>query len=108
MKSRLSSIADKCPIGESGPRKVGKYMALSLRRNRVRELREKKGLSGYDMQILSKVPAWKVYAIERGLQRARGFEKELIAKALEASVDQVFPVELRNSKEILECRAGSK
>jgi transcriptional regulator with XRE-family HTH domain len=75
-------------------------MALRRKLNRLREVRKARGLSGYDLQVLTRIPAQEIYRIERGLRRVRPYEKEWLAKALQEEVETVFPEELERSKEI--------
>ncbi len=77
-------------------------MPLLRRVNRLREIRTNKGLSGYDLQLLSSVPAQEIYRIERGLKKPNKYEKNLIAEALGKSVEEIFPDSLQFSREILE------
>ena len=41
-------------------------MTIRINRNRLREIRKEKGLSGVDLQVLSGVPFSRIYYIERG------------------------------------------
>jgi transcriptional regulator with XRE-family HTH domain len=77
-------------------------MPLLRRVNRLREIRINRGLSGYDLQLLSSVPAQEIYRIERGLKRPKKYEKNLIAEALAKSVEEIFPDSLQFNREILE------
>jgi transcriptional regulator with XRE-family HTH domain len=76
---------------------------MPLRRitNHLREIRSSKGLSGYDLQILSKIPAQEIYRIERGLTKPQIYQKHLIADALNASVQKVFPTNLERNQEVI-------
>lgn len=75
-------------------------MALRKKTNCLRELRLQKGLSGYDLQILSNVPAQEIYRIERGLKKPMPYEKALISDALGLREEVVFPDNLKYSSEI--------
>lgn len=77
-------------------------MPLLKKLNRLREIRTSKGLSGYDLQLLSSIPAQEIYRIERGLKRPRTYEKNLIAEAFGKSVEEIFPDSLQFNREILE------
>jgi transcriptional regulator with XRE-family HTH domain len=79
-------------------------MPLMRKANRVRELRKSKGLSGYDLAILSGVIATSVYLIERGAKKPLRYEMDKIADALGLPVDVVFPREMAFSREVVECR----
>lgn len=75
-------------------------MPLRKRTNYLREARVRKGLSGYDLQILSNIPAQEIYRIERGLKRPKAYERALLSKALGAEEDRVFPKGLESNGEI--------
>lgn len=77
-------------------------MPLMIRKNRLREIRKSQGFSGYDLQILSKIPAQDIYKIERGLKKPLPYEKALVAKALGISEDEVFPEEMQRNREVQE------
>lgn len=77
-------------------------MALRKKVNCLRELRIQRGLSGYDLQLLSSIPAQEIYRIERGLKRPLPHEKCLLAKALNFSEEIIFPAAMARSGEILE------
>ena len=72
---------------------------MALRRivNRLREARKSRGLSGYDLQILSRIPACDIYRIERGLLKPKVHHKHLLSEALGVSVPELFPVELEKN-----------
>lgn len=76
-------------------------MPLSKRVNRLREIRTNRGLSGYDLQLLSSIPAQEIYRIERGLKRPRQYEKSILAEALNKNVEEIFPDSLQFNNEIL-------
>lgn len=75
-------------------------MSLRRKTNNLRELRIQRRLSGYDLQILSRVPAQEIYRIERGLKRPMPYEKALISKALGIGEEEIFPDKLKHNKEI--------
>ena len=75
-------------------------MPLLKKTNRLREIRANKGLSGYDLQILSSIPACSIYLIERGLKRARPYERALLAEALGLPEGKLFPTHLENLPKI--------
>ena len=77
-------------------------MALLKKVNKLREIRTGRGLSGYDLQLLSSVPAQDIYHIERGLKKPRPYEKKIIAEALGESVEEIFPDSLKFNREVLE------
>jgi hypothetical protein len=75
-------------------------MALRKRVNNLREIRARAKLSGYDLQILSSIPAQKIYLVERGLQKPWPFEKVALSKALRVLVEELFPKDLARCREI--------
>ena len=75
-------------------------MALRRKRNLVREIREARGLSGYDLQLLSGISAAAIYLIERGIQTPQPHHKLLLAEALGTEADALFPHELARNSEI--------
>lgn len=75
-------------------------MALRKKVNCLREVRRSNGLSGYDLQILSRIPAQEIYRIERGLKRAKRYERALLAKALNTEESTIFPKDMELSAEI--------
>ena len=75
-------------------------MALRKRVNNLREIRTEEKLSGYDLQLLSSIPAQKIYLIERGLMKPWAFEKIALSKALKVSVEELFPEKLTLCREI--------
>ncbi len=75
-------------------------MALRRKTNRLREIRLSQALSGYDLQILCHIPAQEIYRIERGLKRAKRYEKALLADALKAEESTIFPKDMELSAEI--------
>lgn len=75
-------------------------MPLRKKTNCLREIRIQKGLSGYDLQILSDIPAQEIYRIQMGLKRPMPYEKALISKALGLGEEEVFPDELKHNNEI--------
>lgn len=75
-------------------------MALRKKVNRLREIRLSRDLSGYDLQILSRIPAQEVYRIERGLKKPKRYEKALLAKALGLDENEIFPESLERNPEI--------
>jgi transcriptional regulator with XRE-family HTH domain len=75
-------------------------MPLRKKRNCLREIRIQNGLSGYDLQILSNIPAQEIYRIERGLKRPMPYEKALISKALGLREEEIFPDELKHNNKI--------
>lgn len=72
---------------------------MALRRivNRLREARKSQGLSGYDLQILSRIPACDIYRIERGLLKPQNHHKILLSEVLGISVAELFPIELEKN-----------
>lgn len=79
-------------------------MALMRCTNKLREVRIQKGFSGYDLQILSHIPAQTIYLIERGLKRPQCHERALLADALQVVEEDIFPKYLeRNPLVIDEC-----
>ena len=76
-------------------------MPLFRKCNNLREIRTEKGLSGYDLQILSSVPAQNIYLIERGLKHPAVHEKHLLSIALEVSEEEIFPDELKAFPKII-------
>jgi transcriptional regulator with XRE-family HTH domain len=76
-------------------------MALRINRNRLRLLRQQKGLSAIDLQVLTGIPYPRIYYIERGTHSPSDAQKESLAKALGCSVSDVFPPELERTREIL-------
>jgi transcriptional regulator with XRE-family HTH domain len=77
-------------------------VVLVLRQNRLREIRTARGLSGLDLQLLSGIPAQIIYRVERGLKRPLRYEKRLLAEALKVTVEELFPLEMEHSREIVE------
>jgi transcriptional regulator with XRE-family HTH domain len=77
-------------------------MALFVRKNNLRKIRKEKKLSGYDLQLLTNIPAQSIYLIERGIKRPARHERHLISDALGLSVDSVFPDDLRLNDEVEE------
>lgn len=77
-------------------------MPLLIRKNCLREVRKARGLSGYDLQLLSHVPARDIYLIERGLKRPLRHEKGLIADALGMPEEKIFPLEMLKNQKIEE------
>ncbi len=77
-------------------------MALMVRKNNLREIRMKKGLSGYDLQLLCHVPAGIIYGIERGLKKPLPYQRTLIVKALGLPEATIFPDEFQRNSEIVE------
>jgi lambda repressor-like predicted transcriptional regulator len=77
-------------------------MPLRKKINCLRELRRKTGYSGYDLQILTSIPAQEIYRIERGLKMPFPYEKALIAKALNLPGEIIFPKGMQRNNEILE------
>lgn len=75
-------------------------MALRRKVNKLREVRKSHGLSAYDLQLLSHIPAQTIYGIERGLRRPRTYEKTFLAQALQEEVETLFPKELERHNEI--------
>jgi transcriptional regulator with XRE-family HTH domain len=75
-------------------------MPLIKKRNRLRDLRIEKGLSGYDLQILSHIPAQLIYLIERGIKNPQDYEKVLLSEALDIPVEKIFPKEMENNPKI--------
>ena len=82
-------------------------MSLMIRRNRVRETRRAKGLSAYDLQLLTRIPAQTIYGIERGLRGPLQYQKDLIAHALGLQESDLFPREMARSSEVVECDSVS-
>lgn len=78
-------------------------MSLMIRRNKVRETRMVKGLSAYDLQLITHIPAQTIYGIERGLRGPLQFQKDLIADALGLQESELFPPEMARSSEVVEC-----
>lgn len=76
-------------------------MPLRRVRNRLREIRKQKGLSAFDLQLLSHTPAWRVYLIERGLGEPRIFERYTLARALDVEEEEIFPEAMSKSQEIV-------
>ena len=76
-------------------------MALRINRNRLRDIRLGKGLSGVDMNLLTGIPFQRLYYFERGTKTPTTGEKATIAKALGCAVEKVFPMELENSQEVV-------
>lgn len=76
-------------------------MPLYRKCNNLREIRIQKGFSGYDLQILSSVPAQAIYLIERGLKNSQAYERSLLSDALNVSEKELFPDDLKRSAEIL-------
>ncbi len=74
-------------------------MPLMKLTNHLREIRRAKNLSGYDLQILTGTTAQVIYMIERGLRRPSFQERLRIAEALELTVDEIFPENLRRPAE---------
>jgi transcriptional regulator with XRE-family HTH domain len=70
-------------------------MALMRSVNRLREIRLSKGLSGYDLQLLSDIDAKSIYAIERGLKHPSSFEKGALANALGHLEREIFPESMK-------------
>ena len=77
-------------------------MPLRKKVNCLREIRTQKGFSGYDLQLLSTIPAQSIYQIERGLKRPLLYEKSLLAKALSLPEETIFPAELQRNSEVVE------
>ncbi len=77
-------------------------MALMIRKNRLREIRKSLKLSGYDLQLLSKIPTQIIYQIERGLKRPAAYEKVLLCEALSLGELEVFPDDLTHNREVEE------
>jgi len=75
-------------------------MALRRKTNKLREARKACGFSGYDLQILSRIPAQEIYRIERGLKRPKAYECDLLAQALDMPIDEIFPRHLEGNSEI--------
>jgi transcriptional regulator with XRE-family HTH domain len=75
-------------------------MALIIKKNRLRDIRNQKSLSAYDLQLLSFIPAQILYMIERGLKIPHSYEKERISKALNVPVDDIFPKEMERNQKI--------
>jgi transcriptional regulator with XRE-family HTH domain len=75
-------------------------MPIIRKSNRLRELRQAQGLSGYDLQVLTKINAQRVYFIERGIVRPNRAERVRISAALKLAEEQVFPREMQLSSEI--------
>ena len=71
-------------------------MPLMITKNKLREIRKSKKLSGYDLQILSTIPARTLYEIERGLKRPLPYQKALISDALEMDEQEIFPNSLES------------
>ena len=76
-------------------------MSLLKKKNRLRELRKAKEISGYDLQILSNIPAEVIYRIERGLKSPNRHEKALLSEALGLDEEEVFPSYLLRNPEIV-------
>jgi len=76
-------------------------MPLMHRKNRLREFRESKSLSGYDLQVLSHITASTVYLIERGIKRPAPYEKHRLADALGEPVEDVFPEDMARNQEVV-------
>ena len=76
-------------------------MPLFRKCNNLREIRTKKALSGYDLQILSSVPAQNIYLIERGLKHPAVHEQRLLSIALDVPEEEIFPDELKACPEII-------
>ena len=66
-------------------------MPLRKKNNLLREHRMQVGLSGYDLQLLSGIPAQTIYLIERGLKRPQRYEKSLLSRALNIEEGKLFP-----------------
>ena len=64
---------------------------LRKRTNFLREFRRRKGLSAYDLQLLSNIPAYVIYRIERGLAKPKHFERAFLAAAIGAPEEEIFP-----------------
>ncbi len=75
-------------------------MPLSRRCNNLREIRIQKGLSGYDLQILSHISAQSIYMIERGLKRPQRYEKHILSETLSVQEEELFPCDLEDSSKI--------
>ena len=75
-------------------------MALAKRKNRLREVRNTLGVSGYDLQLLSNINVQRIYLIERGLVNPNKSERARLAAALEFSENEVFPTTMRFNKQI--------
>jgi len=59
--------------------------------NRIKEVREQKGITQYELgRLLEKYQSW-VWQVENGYCEPKGWEKEAIAKALCADVSEIFP-----------------
>jgi putative transcriptional regulator len=77
-------------------------MVLMCRKNRLREFREAKNLSGYDLQALSNITASVIYLIERGLKRPALYEQNRLSDAIAESVEDVFPEDMARNREVVE------
>jgi len=66
-------------------------MPLRKVTNRLRETRRAKGFSGFDLQLVTNIPAQEIYKIERGLRRAVAWEKDRLATCLGVAEDELFP-----------------
>ena len=75
-------------------------MALRKKVNCLREERNQRGLSGFDLQILSTIPASSIYLIERGLKRPQAYEKRRLSEALNISEDELFPEDMARNPTI--------
>jgi len=77
-------------------------MVLRRKLNNLRKIRKEKGLSGYDLQLLTYIPAREIYHIERGLKTPTPYEKTLISEGLNMPKGDIFPDDMQGNKEILE------
>jgi transcriptional regulator with XRE-family HTH domain len=81
-------------------------VTVRINRNRLRQVRQEKGLSAIDLQVLTGIPYPRIYYFERGTHIPSNAQKESIAKALGCTVQEVFPAELERTREILSVLRG--
>ena len=62
-----------------------------MRNNRVKEVRERKGITQYELgRLLGKYQSW-IWQVENGYSVPREWEKVAIAEVLGVSPSEIFP-----------------
>lgn len=81
-------------------------MALMRVRNRLREIRNAKGISAVDLEVLTGIDYQRIYQAERGILTPSNSEKARIAQALGVPANEIFPPHLETATEILNSKTA--